>query len=82
MLVNIVYLLFLILLPTARGNLQATYPVHEDSLPDVADTVIHETARINELVLINTFGHVLRKGVNCDLHLLGKVRHNWKKTGA
>jgi len=76
---NIVYLLFLILLLTARGNLQVTYPVHEDSLPDVADTVIHETACINELILINTFGHVLGESVNCNLHLLRKVRHNWKK---
>lgn len=51
------------------------YPDHEHGLPDVPHAVVHQTGRVDELVLV----HWLRIGaqsLHCCFHLLGETWHH------
>lgn len=55
-----------------------TYPYHEDRFPDVTHTVVDQTGRINELVLLEGLRGVCAQCLDRYFHLFGKAGHHCK----
>lgn len=56
-----------------------TYPYHEDSFPDVPDTIVDQTGCIDEFILLKGLWWVCTQRLDCYFHLFGKTRHDFRK---